>query len=468
MANVLLLAGLGFGDEGKGATCDFLCRKNSPDPTLVVRYGGGPQAAHNVVTPDGRHHTFSQFGSGTFVPGTRTLLSRHMLVNPINMLAEERHLRALGVTDAFDRMLIEREALVVNPFQIAANRLRELARGVHRHGSCGQGVGEAKYDLIATPETAINMGTVEEPGILRAKLDLCRQHKLGEFERVVRDLPRTEAVAREWHLLRDEGAVDACVERLREVYRRVRVVDHHYLQPELMTRRQLVVFEGAQGVLLDHAFGFFPYVTHGDTTFKNALDLMPDYYRDFRETIVKYGILRAYSTRHGAGPFPTEDPDLKLPEPHNGNGPWQQGFRVGPLDLVLARYAVDVLRGVDGLVLNHLDHLGPSGAPQWLCVSYHTQMSHPRLICHATRQAHKIEPHWSHSLGDRKTLTDAMWRATPAYRRFQTRREWAQVIENTLGASIIIEGHGPTSDDRHHRRQSVARISSQNSVGIGG
>ena len=74
MATVVLLAGLGFGDEGKGTVTDYLVRTHSAK--MVVRYNGGAQAAHNVVLPDGRHHTFAQFGSGTFVPGVRTHLSR--------------------------------------------------------------------------------------------------------------------------------------------------------------------------------------------------------------------------------------------------------------------------------------------------------------------------------------------------------------------------------------------------------
>ena len=83
----ILVAGLGFGDEGKGSIVDALVRKHGAH--TVVRYNGGAQAAHNVVDLDGRHHTFSQFGSGTFVPGTRTFLSRFMVVNPLGMLIEE-------------------------------------------------------------------------------------------------------------------------------------------------------------------------------------------------------------------------------------------------------------------------------------------------------------------------------------------------------------------------------------------
>src|SRR5215210_8082512 len=122
----IVLVGLGYGDEGKGAWTDFLAR-TEPVHT-VVRFNGGAQAGHNVVAPDGRHHTFAQFGSGTLVRGVNTHLSRFMLVNPLGLLREDAELRALGVTDALARLSIDREALVTTPFQVAANRLRELAR----------------------------------------------------------------------------------------------------------------------------------------------------------------------------------------------------------------------------------------------------------------------------------------------------------------------------------------------------
>lgn len=114
MKRAYIIAGLAYGDEGKGATVDYLCRRFPVG--LVVRYNGGSQAGHNVVTPDGRHHTFSQFGSGTFIPGVRTHLSLYMLINPLNMIREEEHLREKGVTDAWDRLSIEGACLVVTPF----------------------------------------------------------------------------------------------------------------------------------------------------------------------------------------------------------------------------------------------------------------------------------------------------------------------------------------------------------------
>lgn len=154
----LVVADLGFGDAGKGSSVDFLVRAYKAH--TVVRYNGGAQAGHNVVTQDGRQHVFAQFGSGTFVPGVQTHLSRHMLVNPVSMLDEEEHLCSLSVSDAFHRTTIDEEALIITPFHQAANRLREYARGKDRHGSCGRGIGETMTDALRWPDMAVRADLV--------------------------------------------------------------------------------------------------------------------------------------------------------------------------------------------------------------------------------------------------------------------------------------------------------------------
>src|SRR5258708_7210065 len=111
MKRAFLIAGLSYGDEGKVSTTDYLtCKYNAG---LVVRYNGGPQAGHNVVTPDGRWHTFQQFGAGTFHPGVRTHLSRFCLINPMSQWRESEHLVELGITDIWQRTSVDPRALVI-------------------------------------------------------------------------------------------------------------------------------------------------------------------------------------------------------------------------------------------------------------------------------------------------------------------------------------------------------------------
>src|SRR5919198_6502476 len=168
MAKAWLLVDLTYGDAAKGATVDFLARRE-PVHT-VVRFNGGPQAGHNVVTPDGRHHTFAQFGSASFVPGVLTYLSRFVLVNPLNAFREAAHLRAVGAADAFDRLVVHPDCLVITPYHVAANRLREIARGAGRHGSCGMGIGETVADSLDSPDEALRARDLGRPSVVARKL----------------------------------------------------------------------------------------------------------------------------------------------------------------------------------------------------------------------------------------------------------------------------------------------------------
>ena len=116
-----------------------------------------------MVTADGRHHTFAQFGSGSFTPGVRTHLSRFVLVDPLALAAEAAHLASVGVSDALDRLTVDRDALLATPYHQAANRARELARGRDRHGSCGMGIGETVRYALDHPADAPRVADCAAP-----------------------------------------------------------------------------------------------------------------------------------------------------------------------------------------------------------------------------------------------------------------------------------------------------------------
>lgn len=356
MSKVYVVVGLGFGDEGKGAITGFLTKKYNS--TLTVRFNGGAQAAHAVVLEDGRHHIFSQFGSGTFVPGCRTHLSRHMLVNPIAMQAEARHLIGLGVHDVWSRVTVEASALVTTPWHVALNRLREMSRGKNRHGSCGMGIGETVEDHVAhggLRVSDVHQGAVY-PVCFRKTLQRIRERLKAVADNL--PLPDSAEASVELNILNDsEALVGQVVGAMTEWVRRVEVVGYPWLQEELR-KNQAIVFEGAQGVLLDENYGFHPHTTWSQTTFAHANGLISGSERDV--DVVRIGVLRAYHTRHGAGPFPTEDIEMgqALPEAHNDSAhTYQQGFRVGAFDTVLARYARQVTGPLDMIAVNHLDRV---------------------------------------------------------------------------------------------------------------
>src|SRR6266516_2642538 len=137
-----------------------------------------------------------------------------------------------------------------------------------------------------------------------------------------------------------EGATNA----YRAIAARVTITGDGHLAG-LLRRDGCVVFEGAQGVLLDEWRGFHPYTTWSTTTFANAETLLAE----AGQTATRLGVVRCYMTRHGPGPFPTEDPTLELPELYNRHGTWQGAFRTGHLDAVALRYAVKVAGGLDAV-----------------------------------------------------------------------------------------------------------------------
>ncbi|MDE3720199.1 adenylosuccinate synthetase [Nocardiopsis sp. N85] len=429
---------LGFGDAGKGVTVDLLCARRRHG--AVVRANGGAQAAHNVVTPDGRHHTFSQFGAGTLAPGgpVPTHLSRLMVVDPFALAAEGAHLASLGVADPFALVTVDERALIATPWHQEANRVRERARGGGRHGSCGMGVGETMAYALARTGDAPTVGDCRAPAVMRRKLHRLADH-LDALRRELGDDTR------------EHPDVEDCVTAYGGFARGVRIVDETYL-PDLLARVP-VVFEGAQGVLLDEWHGFHPHTTWSTTTTANPLALLAEAGRpgDAR----RIGVVRAYTTRHGAGPFPTEAPALAgpLPEPHNGTHPWQGAFRVGHLDLAAHRYALAATGGVDSLVVTHADSAAAAGDRLRRCTGYTDPAGRPLEPTpgDAPAPSHPLHPapgrldaRAEAHLRRQESLANALARARPVLAGGPTPPE---AVAEALGVPLEAVFSGPTRSD---------------------
>ena len=398
MSHAWVVVDLAFGDSGKGTITDWLVRRHGAK--LVVRWNGGAQAGHNVVTPDGRHHTFSQFGSGSLVPGVRTHLSEEVVVHPTALLVEARLLE-----DALARLTISESARIVTPYHQAAGRLRELAT---RHGSCGVGVGEAVRDCLAHPDDAMRARDLR--GAPRAKL-----RRIQERLRVA--APNIDHPER--RVLEDDGVGDRWIDAVAPMLQCI-------VPDESLTWDGPVVLEGAHGVLLDEWRGFHPHTTWHSCTSDAALDFLKRH--RFDGDVRRLGVLRTYLTRHGAGPFPTESP-LPFKEAHNSSEGWQGLFRTGWPDLVLGRYALDV-SPVDGIALTHCDKLGPG----WKVATRYENLA--------------VKPGPTRDLVAQERLTRDLFQAKPI---LEDVADFVGRIEGALGKLVVLTSHGPTADDKRWR-----------------
>src|SRR5262245_820184 len=420
MKRAIITVGLGFGDEGKGATVDFLARRLDAD--LVVRYCGGSQAGHNVQLPDGRRHCFSQFGAGTLASASkppRTFLGPNVIIDPLALCREAEHLAELGVEDPGSLLTVHPRCLVTTPYLRLLNRLRELARGDSRHGSCGQGIGEARHYWLKYGGDAVFAADLQDMPALADKLELQRQRVYLELQEFI-DRVHSDALSDMslWQLSARTAACDlheAALEAGPAIAADV---------PECQT----AIFEGAQGVLLDEYRGFHPYTTWNTVTPHHAWELV---HATGVEAVSVLGITRAYTTRHGAGPLPTFSAELteRLQDPGNPWNRWQGSLRCGWLDLPLVRYAAAVTGPLDGIVVNHLDEMGEGEC----------------LLCNSYKVA-DLAPARALSLAWQSRLTEQLRRAEPVLLPASP-----EGILEALSdiAPVVLTAHGPTHEDRH-------------------
>ncbi len=457
-----IVTDLGFGDAGKGTTVDFLARQT--EGAVVIRFNGGAQAAHNVHTSDGRHHTFAQFGSGTLVPGTRTYLSRFVLFDPYALQREAEALKRHGVTNPLSLVTIDEAALTVTPFQKAGNRLREALRGDGRHGSVGMGIGETMADMLAFPEVAVYAADLRDIVTLTMKLSRQQALKHAEFAASFETLAQLPLVRDELRVITDPAMPRLVAEHMHALMRQCTLGSLSTLRRMAATRP--LIFEGAQGILIDEWHGFHPYTTWSTTTNHNANTLLAEL--GYAGPVTRYGVVRAYSTRHGPGPFPSESPALTtvLPDSNNHFGVWQREFRVGWLDLPLTRYALAVSGGTNAVVLTHLDRF--AGLTEKKVVTHYRlaerdlslrdqsavvldgTVSEPGFVfIKSLRPKTDLE-----DLSYQELLGNIITKATPVYQSVSyTGEAYAEYVGMQLDRKVAITSYGRTAADKRWQKR---------------
>lgn len=339
--------GANYGDESKGKHVDYLCAKHGVD--LVVRFNGGAQAGHTVVTPDGRRHVFHHFGSGSFL-GVPTYLSRFFVCNPILFNREWDELRPKLSVDPI--VFVDPTCLVTTPWDMVINQAVERQRGNARHGSCGVGFNE----------------TIERSRVFLLRVEDIWNHDVRN--RVI------DLIVKEWIPWRikdlglDPRSLNGYLDDFDSIYAawcldagmfagRTMAV----LQPNKSNRPQSVVFEGAQGLLLDQNYTEgFPHLTRSNTGAANVATLAKEWGVEELEAIY---CTRTYLTRHGAGPLPGEagffhSDDTNVPHEFQGT------LRYAQLDVdsLMYRVAKDSFlhRVRSTLAVSHIDQVPISDA----------------------------------------------------------------------------------------------------------
>lgn len=318
-----IVIGLGYGDEGKGTIVDYLTAEAnhfSGSAPLNVRFSGGAQAAHNVVTVDGTHHTFSQFGSGTF-HGASTVLTDKVMVNPVTLFNEAQALAEKGVHLPMNRLYVSENALLTTQAHMESNTSNSETLA---HGSTGMGIGATVETALALGEDALYAKDIRDPKEFRRKLVLTVEHLFkGEREYLVDDIMAT------FGAYFFEGAETTIGDRLVN-----RIVSDSEIR-ELIANDPGTIFEGSQGMLLDTWVGFAPHTTWSDLGPDVARSYLPE---GAESTVI--GVTRTFHTRHGNGPMPGEDSRYNHLEKHNGSDGYQGAFRTGTLSMDLLNYAI--------------------------------------------------------------------------------------------------------------------------------
>jgi len=326
-----IVIGLGFGDEGKGLTTSFLSFQ-SPN-SLVIRFNGGQQAGHTVCTLAGKRHVFSNFGAGS-LQGIPTYWSNFCTFSPSAFFAEYKALENLGVSP---HIFVDNLCPVTTHYDTLYNRLLEQKRGNQRHGSCGMGFG-ATIERHETSPVRLYAQDLSFPEIVQIKLQSIRiyyHEKLGkqgitDFLEMPHDQEDIRFINYLSVLQKLISSQNLSWVHEKDIFSKISRFEHY-------------IFEGAQGVLLDMDFGFFPNVTRSNTTSKNALELIARNPESKISDINIWYASRCYHTRHGAGWFPLENIRLDLQNTENETNQlndYQGIFRKAPLNLEILYYAL--------------------------------------------------------------------------------------------------------------------------------
>ncbi|MBI4321359.1 MAG: adenylosuccinate synthase [Chloroflexi bacterium] len=414
---VVAVVGAQWGDEGKGKIVDLLAEHAS----LVARYQGGNNAGHTVINPLGEFR-LHLVPAGIFDPRRVCLIGNGVVVDPKALIDEIDLLTSRGVR--VDNLFVSDRAHAIMPYHVLLDRLEEAAKGANNIGTTGRGIGPAYADKVA--RVGIRMGDLLDRDVLTEKLSFVLEQK----NRIISKLYDTPPVP-----------LEETLERYLAFGARLanHITDTNVIIHGAISSGQNVLLEGAQGTLLDVDFGTYPYVTSSSPTAGAActgLGLSPTQI----DHVV--GVYKAYTTRVGGGPFPTElDDDLGdviRERGHEYGTLTGRPRRIGWFDAVVARYAAR-LNGFGSLAVTRLDILDELPTLK-ICTGYrHNGTTYEQLPidlrkCEPIYEQH---PGWQSRISHIKRYDDLPREA----------RDYVERLAELIGVRLAIVSVGSNRDE---------------------
>ena len=420
----LSVFGAQWGDEGKGKIIDLL----SNDVDYVVRYQGGANAGHTVIV-GGEKYVLHLVPSGILHPGRVNVIANGVAVDPFALLDEIDGLRARGVEVTGDNLRLSASAHVIFEHHRLLDQLSERWLGAGRIGTTGRGIGPSYADKAA--RTGLRVGDLLDPDTCRTRLGAALAEKNALIERVHESEPLD---------------LDAQLERYVALGDRLRpfVGDVGAEVRRAYREGKQVLFEGAQGFLLDIDHGTYPFVTSSNTA-TGGIPSGAGFPAKHIERSV--GIAKAYCTRVGEGPFPSEDhgPEGEaIRDAGNEYGATTgRPRRCGWFDAVAMRYSIE-LSGADGFVMTNLDVL--TGFPELRCaVAYEhggrrVEEYPAGLDLSEVRPIYESRPGWTEDICGVREYADLP----------QAARDYVAWVEELVGAKVLMLSVGPDREQVIH------------------
>jgi adenylosuccinate synthase len=413
------VVGAQWGDEGKGKVVDYLASSFE----YIARYAGGHNAGHTVIF-DGHRFVLQLIPSGILRPGKKAVIGAGTVVDPAALVAELENLKKSGI-EARGRLFLSNRAHLIFPYHREMDKAAEAARGAAAIGTTSRGIGPAYEDKMA-----------------RRGIRVCDLFDADRFaEKLERVIAEKDAISRATfgHPLDTAGLLNQYLELAAHIHGFA--ADTSSLLNCALDKGEPVLFEGAQGTMLDIDHGTYPFVTSSNATsggVATGLGVAPT-----RLTGV-VGVTKAYTTRVGAGPFPTEMPDLDAAEVRTRGKEFGavtgRPRRCGWLDLAELRFA-KMLNGLDSLVVTKLD-VFDSQPEIKICVGYRWKGQQLTEMPADVETLSQVEPEYRTLPGWKKP--------TPGIRDVkelpQAARDYLNFISDTLETEIGMISTGPERD----------------------